>query len=497
MRKTTSDARGRENRTALAVSLLLFFAFVLGCAHHPPSVRGVPGASPAPQIPWTPPRASAPSLAARAPEIPPELLSLAREWTLADIVDIALRNSAETREAWEDARSAAAAYGGSLADRYPSVHLGAEAARARTFSSDGSENDRETYGASADLAYLLYDFGGRGASIDESRQALLAAGWMHNAAIQDAALRVQQAYYGYVAAKALLEAKLSTLEEARVGFEAAEERHRSGLATIADVLQARTALSQAALAVEELRGETLTTRGVLATAMGLSANTDFDAALPPEELPSDPVLEGIDRYLEKALAARPDLAAARARALQARAHSRKVRADGLPRLTLSAGAERSYAGDPDEYDDIYRGLLSVRFPLFTGFSHRYARFEAEADAAAAEARLREAEQAVVLDVWTSYYDFRTAGTRVRASEDLVKSASESHDVALGRYRSGVGSVLDLMAAQSALENARAERVRARSDWFLSLARLTRAVGEPISSSAGARMEKETGAGKDE
>jgi outer membrane protein TolC len=49
-------------------------------------------------------------------------------------------------------------------------------------------------------------------------------------------------------------------------------------------------------------------------------------------------------------------------------------------------------------------------------------------------------------------------------------------VALGRYRAGVGTLLDLLAAQSALASARAQRVDARLSWSVSLAQLAHDAG---------------------
>ena len=91
----------------------------------------------------------------------------------------------------------------------------------------------------------------------------------------------------------------------------------------------------------------------------------------------------------------------------------------------------------------------------------------------------------MLEVWTSYYNLKTAEQRVRTSEDLLQSATESYQVALGRYRAGVGSILDLLSAQSALEGARAQRVQAKSDWFVSLAQLAHDTGTLNLSSSGA------------
>jgi outer membrane protein len=115
-------------------------------------------------------------------------------------------------------------------------------------------------------------------------------------------------------------------------------------------------------------------------------------------------------------------------------------------------------------------------PIFTGFSHGYDVKASEADRDAARARFESLEQAVILQVWTSYYGFKTAETRLETTADLVKSATQSHDVALGRYQEGVSSILDLLTAQSSLEAARAADVQARADWFVSLAQLAHDTG---------------------
>jgi outer membrane protein len=65
---------------------------------------------------------------------------------------------------------------------------------------------------------------------------------------------------------------------------------------------------------------------------------------------------------------------------------------------------------------------------------------------------------------------------VKTGSDLLASATQSHDVALGRYKEGVGGLLDLLAAQSALLSARAQPVTAQTDWYISFSRLARDTG---------------------
>ncbi len=79
-------------------------------------------------------------------------------------------------------------------------------------------------------------------------------------------------------------------------------------------------------------------------------------------------------------------------------------------------------------------------------------------------------------MWTAHYRLRTAAEQVRAARDLLVSAEQSEQVALGRYREGVGSILDLLTAETALARARAQEIQARADYFVAAARLTQSVG---------------------
>ena len=58
----------------------------------------------------------------------------------------------------------------------------------------------------------------------------------------------------------------------------------------------------------------------------------------------------------------------------------------------------------------------------------------------------------------------------------MESATRSYEVTLGRYREGVGALLDLLSAQSTLMNARAQQISAQSDWYISFSRLARDTG---------------------
>ena len=81
-----------------------------------------------------------------------------------------------------------------------------------------------------------------------------------------------------------------------------------------------------------------------------------------------------------------------------------------------------------------------------------------------------------LDVWQAYYDVKTAASGIVSTDAQVKSAEQTSQATLARYRAGFGSILDLITAQQDESNARVQRIQSYLGWFTALARLNFAVG---------------------
>jgi outer membrane protein TolC len=321
--------------------------------------------------------------------------------------------------------------------------------------------------------------------VDEADLLLAAARLGEHAAVADLVLRVQETYFGHLAARALVEAETAAVRQAEASLEAAEARRRAGLATVADVLQARTALSQTRLALQTFEGQALASRGALATLAGLPPTAALDVGALPREVDAARAQPAVEDLLARAVAANPDVARAYATADAFGARARAASRAYWPTLSFQASASRAYVvASPDpalegEWGSTgWSAGLVLRLPLLDGLGVRpaYEALQARASADAARARADATGQRVALDVWTGYQGVRTASGRVATSRDLLASASASAEVAAGRYKEGVGSIIDLLNAQAALELARAEDVRARADFLVALAQLARASG---------------------
>jgi TolC family type I secretion outer membrane protein len=431
-----------------------------------------PGVAPAPNATWTPPASAVPPVKKFETALP-----ASTTLSLAEVVNIALANNPLTREAWLNARTAEANLGSRRSAYYPEVDV--NAAAGRTFAGSATTSAATTFTPSVGLSYLLFDFGGRAATVEEARQTLIAADFEHNQVIQDVVLAAEQSYFQLLDAKALLDAQAATVKERQAELNTAEGRHSGGLATIADVLQARTALSQAQLTYETIDGNLRTIEGTLATAMGLPATSRFDLGTLPANVATEEITHAVDALIAQATTDRPALAAARADAERARVHIEEVRSAYLPSVTVNSSAGRTFFLAPSAAggaNSVSAGL-GMRFPLFTGwrnvFDVRAARLQAEL----AQEDVRDLTQQIGLQVWSSYYAAQTAKQRIATSRDLLASAQESVNVAAARYREGVGTILDVLTAQSSLETARAQEVQARADYLLALAELAHATGK--------------------
>ncbi len=434
------------------------------------------GTSPSPATPWIPPANAVP------PPVPQTATTLPANFTpgtpvaLADIVDVALTNNPATRVAWLQAKASEAFVGVRRAQYWPEVDLNVNGTASRVVTQGGRTITNTTsYGPSATLNYLLFDFGGRSASVEEARQLLISSDFLHNQAIQDVILLIEQAYYGYLNNRALLEAQDLTIKERQTELEATQARHNAGVATIADVLQAKTALSQAQLTRESFEGAVRIAEGQVASAMGLPTTARFELGNLPSEIPAAQVQQTVETLIAQAMQQRPQLAALRAQAEAARQRVTEVRSSYLPTIGVTGSIAQTWYTNGSSTQPYSIGV-GLRWPVFTGFRNRYDVRQAQAEEQIVREDVRGLELQVDLQVWTSYYGLRTAEQRLGTARDLLASAQQSADVATSRYRAGVGSILDVLTAESALGLARAQEVQARADWFLSVAQLAHDTG---------------------
>ena len=396
---------------------------------------------------------------------------------LAEVVDLALCNNPQTREAWANARYQAAQVGVAQGAYLPSLNLSVSSSRNSGSSTlQGGDQRYSQTQATLSADYLLYDFGGRAANLENARQLVAALNATQDASLQAVFLAAVQAYYQWFAAQAQVAAASESVRAAGESLKAAIARREVGTATPADQLQAQTALSQARLTQIRAENDAMNARGNLDFALGLPADRAILLAPPPEVKADARFEHDVAALIAEAKRRRPDLAAAQAQLLAAKAGVASARAAGMPSISLFAshGNSRSSLFNPTQSNTL---CVSASVPLFSGFDSHYRVSAAKAQVEAKRAQRDALSLQVGLDVWRAYQALQTENQALRAAADLLASARESEQMASGRYRAGVGTIVDLLNAQSALASARGQQIQELYNWRLAKVGLAQAMGQ--------------------
>ncbi|WP_442857141.1 TolC family protein, partial [Burkholderia sp. TSV86] len=421
---------------------------------------------------------------------------------LEDAVLQAICANPKARQAWADARAQAAQIGVAKAAYLPTINATGGYERDKvtpTYNQQGTnpltgelisrsvsqtQRTNSKYGM-LNLSWVLFDFGKRGAQLRQARDLLAAANATQDDTLQTILFSVAQAYYDVRGKQAAVDAARETEQAAKESLAEAKAKHDAGAGTLADQLQAQTSYRRALLDRVNAEGDVLSAMGTLANAMGLDANTPLTLASSEPKLNHNEFAQNVADLIDEAKRRHPKLLAARAKFEAARANVDVVRAQGRPTISLVGNLSRnnpSYQQQPQQFGTQLNSSRSssigvqVTIPLFEGFASGYRVAQAQAQADAQEADMQNTELGVSLDVWRSYQSLQSDTANLDNSKELLSDAQHSLQIARGRYKAGVGTITELLNAQTALADAQKQRVQAVSKWQTSRLRLAQSLG---------------------
>ncbi len=425
---------------------------------------------------------------ARPPSTMPEprATSAGNQYDLPALINVALSNNPDTRQTWEQARAAAAAYGVSRAPYYPIVGAQVPGGYEREiFELPGQNAVLRQWQITPTLqfTYTLIDFGRRDAGAAAARAQLAAANFSFNRKLQDVVFATQRAFYSIGAAKAAVRAAEQNLELAKTDDEAVSRRVDLGLATQPELLLSRQRVAQSQYDLASAHLLVREAQASMAVALGVAANTPLDVpSLERIPIPAGLGLE-VDQLIETSLRSRPDLAAQVATLDARRAAVEQAKAQFYPTVGVMGAYglqawQYKFDGTPlvGANQPQYTGLVTLNWDLFTGFKRLNDVREAEADRDAAGAQLKSLEVDAISSVWRAYYEFQTALSRYNYARALLSASQESYDANLDTYRQGLSTIVELLTADRDLANARYTIVQSRADLLTSSAAVAYAVG---------------------
>ena len=439
--------------------------------------------------------AAAPAAQAQLPVPPDSVAAGTRPVTLADALRLADQNAPQTVSARGTVRSNQAqvrsAYGAFL----PSITANVGAVRQYVGGSVtrvNSSGEKVTLSGNNWTYSNGLSFNAQLLNLDRfprlrAAQANVSAA-EQNVAVQQYAvdLSVEQQFFSALAAREAEDAARTQLAQAQEQLVASRRRVIAGAATASDSLRSAQAVAQARLALATAQSNRRDANVALTRLVG--SDVPLSASLTdPTVIAMDTVHVDSAAVVQRAQIA-PTVNQAQAQLSAAHANRQVARAAYFP--TVNGGYSRGgsgldsrfgFGGDPFAYSGQLN--FSLSYPLYNQFTREANVAQATVAENNAAATLRDARlQALQLSV--QYLDaLRLGQLQVAVQTATIAAAQEDLRVQRQRYDLGLSTIVDVLTAQTALNQAEADLITARNAVRLAAARIETLIGQPLSTVA--------------
>ena len=315
--------------------------------------------------------------------------------------------------------------------------------------------------------------GGMVASYTKQAQAFVRAAQAGDRmARQQLTKHVLMAYQGVHTARAYIQVAKEGIAAAEEYVRITERLHAQGMALKSDVLTAQVNLEDVKLKLNEARNAEAQALDQLHLLLGKPLNERLQVGEPVMPV----MLDGeVDALRADALANHPGLKALREQSEGTAAAVEATRAGKRPQFNVML--RQDWNSDTPGFEaGSYTAAGVLSWAAFDGGTTQAKVDRAEQQRAEQLAKLRQATEGVAYQVGESRRRALEAEHKAKARELALEQAREAQRLVKKRYENGLGTLIELLAAQAQLDKARADLVAARYDQAVQRAELKLAVG---------------------
>ena len=331
------------------------------------------------------------------------------------------------------------------------------------------------------ISQLIFDFGKTTGLIDTSAFNLEASAENLAQVYQDLVFDVKSRFYSVLEADRLI----GVAEQAVSNFEQqlyrAQRFYESGVRTKIDVTNAEVNLSNQKLNLLRANSNYKTTLVSLETVLGTTPNNgDYEPVTnepPLKELASQKpeMPDSLETLLQTAEQNRPGLKQFQFLIQAAEASVTQAKGDYWPTID-AVGDYNTFETDLPSLSDQWQVTARLNWEFFSGFETEGKVAEASAQLREVQAGLRDFELEVTRDVTDSYLRADENREGVDIADQTVELAEENLRLAEGRYKAGIGDLLEFNDAQLLYTENQSNLVITYYNYLTALARIDRAVG---------------------
>ncbi|SNB45852.1 TolC family protein [Geobacter sp. DSM 9736] len=319
---------------------------------------------------------------------------------------------------------------------------------------------------------ILYDFGRTGARVRRAALVADAAALELSGRKQDIFLQVTEAYFAVLEQSRVLLALEEEVTQRREHSRVAQNLFEQGVVTRNDLLQAEVRLADSTQ--RKLDAANRVETAWLKLNFLMCEEPGFRGEL--QELPEIGEVDLEEATAERALSARPDIAALKRVAQAGEAEVTEARTAFFPEVYARAGIDYVQNSRSQE-QAIYSATLGLRVNLFEGFAATARQQQAVLGRSHSNEILRAEEERIRIDLEIAKNEVRVTAQRVRTLEQSIRQGEENLRINRDRYTEQVGTATEVLDSQTLLTQVRTEYIRAKYAHQLALARVKHALGQ--------------------
>ncbi|MFZ2089075.1 MAG: TolC family protein [Desulfobaccales bacterium] len=318
---------------------------------------------------------------------------------------------------------------------------------------------------------LLFDFGKTPSQVAASKANYKKTTEDYANTRQQVVLNVRNAYFAYLASRRAIKVAEENVRQNQELLKQANAFYNVGVRARVDVTFAESNLANADTELIRARNLAEISKVDLMTALGLKTWPFKDVEDTLEVTPKPLSLEELKA---QGLRQRPELKRTFYQQQEDQANITGARANFLP--SVQGFAARGFEGSRHELEDQWWIGAGVNVPLFEGLSNVHTLRQARAQLRSTQANTESVTLTVLKEVENGYQNLKSAWEVIKSRIKAREAAAENLRLAAGRYREGVGSIIEVTDAQVRFAQADLDQVRALFDYRVAEARLDKAVG---------------------
>ena len=348
-----------------------------------------------------------------------------------------------------------------------------------------SRNQERAWDAQIAVSQLVYS-GGRVSAVFRAAKLvdqIAVLGFQRTVA--DTILQVRQTFYQILLNQAQVTVREQSVKLLEQQLADTQQRFDVGALPRFNVLRAGVELANAKPPLIRAQNDLRLSREALVKLLAIDTpdrRQEFTPIQFAGELRYEPQTWDLAQALPSALAQRPELKVAEKNVAVARENITVSTAGYKPELSLFGNYGVHDSPFQDEINQTTRGWTvgaQATWNLFDGMLTHGKVIQARAQLQQAELAFDDTRRGIELEVRQAYSDFLQAQELMETQKKTVEEAEEGLRLAEVRYRTGSGTQLEVLSAQTALTEARSNEVQAMYDYNVADATLQRAVGATV------------------